>query len=476
MIRGRIALFSARGWRSIVVVVNEIAIPCEGSNMRSLGRLVMMLAGIIPVVSVAQEKAPKSDIRIRVLDAATKSPIKEFRIIAGIPGGSASDEFEKRTGTSVVNWQPHTLRVGKNGEYVWPADRGYDDMAFRIESDGYQPARAWAKRGDRPDGLTFLLVADRGITCRALRPDGGSAAKASVALVIGHRNAYLRDGVISGADKPLPKDPVERWRLPMIITADENGRFTVPTESEPAAVLIVHDSGVRELTYESLHSSPEVKLNHWGRVEGQVLWGDRVGRDEPMSLSSYRDQYGYPGMISSHATVKTDADGHFVFDKILPGHAQLSRPIKVGDMSVNLDGFLHHIDVKSGGTTPAQIGGRGRKVTLKLTGREAWGNVTAGIQLNPPRFNDEAGQKAYREVANGPLARIYLRDKIAVKADGTLTIETMLPGRYHLTLTAAGEPGALGSVPIEIAAETPGQEPRPLDLGELRVNAAPGKE
>src|SRR5262249_1645177 len=75
------------------------------------------------------EPAPGGDIEMRVVDATSGAPVREFRVIAGVRAGSVASTPD------VVNWQPHTLRVGHDGSFVWPAARSYDDMALRVEAE-----------------------------------------------------------------------------------------------------------------------------------------------------------------------------------------------------------------------------------------------------------------------------------------------------------------------------------------------------
>src|SRR5262245_38493074 len=81
-------------------------------------------------------------ISISVLVAKSNKPIPEFRVIAGTKAGAVTKEFEERTGKEVVNWQPHTVRVGKDGKLDWPLERAYAEMALRFEADGYAPMKS----------------------------------------------------------------------------------------------------------------------------------------------------------------------------------------------------------------------------------------------------------------------------------------------------------------------------------------------
>jgi hypothetical protein len=433
-----------------------------------------------PPSDAAPEKliAAGSGIRISVFDSTSDKPIPEFRLIAGVPARGIADEYEKRTGKTAINWQPHTVKIGKDGDYVWPLDKAYDEMALRIEADGYVPqVYLWLKKSAGAQHLVFQLAADAGIKGRVLRPDGQAAVGATVALAMPQRDAVWEDSRIRGSDQPLPEKPSDRWRVPIFVTTDAEGRFQLPSESEAAAVLIVHKSGVRELAYEDFQKSPEIKLLQWGRIEGRVLWKDKPGAGEPLSLSIHRSEYGYPGMVASYAKTQSDAEGRFVFDQVLPGLVQLSRPVQISPTnpsagSWHFDGLVQHVDVKSGDPTAVVFGGQGRTVTGKLAGRDAWENVTFHFHPNAPHVGfpgDDSAWKAFGEFKKSAMGPLFFRDKQPVNADGTFTIENMLPGTYQIFFSAPGAGQHLASTRFTVEAELFGKAPPPQNLGEIPV-------
>ena len=94
-------------------------------------------------------------------------------MIAGIPARGIADEYEKRTGKTAINWQPHTVRIGKDGDFVWPLAKAYEEMALRVEADGYVPSVAmWLKKSAGPQHIVLMLKEDPGVKGRVLQPDG----------------------------------------------------------------------------------------------------------------------------------------------------------------------------------------------------------------------------------------------------------------------------------------------------------------
>ena len=420
-----------------------------------------------------------SGIAISVMNASGDRGIPEFRVIAGVSSGSASREFEQRTGRPVINWQPHTCRIGKDGGYIWPLAKAYDEMALRAEADGYQPqVMTGIKKAKGPQHIVFMLAEDKGVAGRVLTPEGMPAAGATVALSLPHQEIVWEEGRLRGADEPLPEKPGDRWRRPRFLKTDAEGRFRLPTESEPAAVLVVHDSGVREIAYDAWKKSPEVRLQRWGSIAGQVLWQDKPGASEDVSFTVHRHEYGYPGMIASYGETQTDSSGKFTFDRVLPGLVQVSRPIKpveasnTGITKVILNGMFQHVKVAAGDATAVLLGGQGRKVTGKFVGLDSWEGATYHFHPEAPHFGfggDDASWKAFGELKASPIGPLLFRDKQPINKDGTFTIEKMLPGRYQLFLSAPGFPGYAASVKVQVEPEVPGQPPAELKLGEIAV-------
>lgn len=428
-------------------------------------------------------EARTKGIRLSVLNLKGDRGIPEFRVIAGVNSGGVASEFEKRTGRTVINWQPHTCRIGKEGDLVWPLDKAYPEMALRVEANGYQPQLITGVKKDKGvQHIVCMLTEDKGLAGRVLTPDGKPAAGATVALGLPQQEIVWEGGKLRGADLPLPEKPGDRWRRPRFAKTDEEGRFQLPTEFEPAAVLVIHESGVLELAYDAWHKSPEVTLWRWGSIAGQVLWQDKPGLDEEVTLTIHRSEYGYPGMIASYEKTRTDKEGKFAFDKVLPGLVQISRPFKTSGSTnisaVVLNCMFQHVQVAAGDSTRMVLGGQGRKVTGKFVGLDSWEGATYHFHPEAPHIGfsgDDPSWKAFGQLKASSIGPLLFRDKQPINKDGTFTIEPMLPGLYQLFVSVAGINGYAASTRVQVDPEVPGETPTPLDLKEISVavNKAP---
>ncbi len=429
-------------------------------------------------------KQLSSGITLSVLDSAGRKPIPAFRVIAGVKS-SVSQEFEKTHGDVVV-WQPHTLREGKDGGLVWPLEKAYDEMALRVEADGYEPqVFSWIDKKKGAQDVPFELKASQGIPLLVNAPDGPFAEGATVVLGMAQRDAVIEDGNPRGVSERRPEKLADAWRLPRLVTTDKEGRCTLPAETDvTAAVLVVHESGVREMSLRDLLAGKDgavavgefayqVKLQPWAKISGKVQWGELKGSNVPVHLTIHRDDYGYPGVVAQYEKAMTDAEGNFTFHKVLPGLCQLSIPTKAADGggAVYLSGQLRHATVKSGENSVI-IGGAGRIVRGKLTGRDKWDGVTFHFHPTAPHIGlpgDDAMWKAWGEFQKSPQGPLFFRNDQKVSADGTFAIPNVLPGDYQIFFSEPGTKQHLASSKFDVLPEESGQAATDVVVGEINV-------
>ena len=417
---------------------------------------------------------------IAVQDSTGKA-IPAFRIIAGVRS-SVSADFEKKHNCSVVNWQSHMLREGKDGRLEWSlSEKSYDEMVLRIEADGYVPQMTgWLKKAEGAQEITFQLAPDPGIRGSVQTHGGGRwAHDATVVLGMIRREIRIKGATFPELDLgPEPKTLRDQWDRPRVFQPDEQGRFTLPDEVDPTAVvLILHGDGVYLKPYAEWKKSPHVQLEPWGRINGRVRWGQRVGAGEKVDLSiTLGDEWGWPDVISQRDSETANEDGAFVFQRLIPGvTAQLSSPVKVKDdkgaeLTFYESARITHVKTESPSGS-ALMGGRGRLVSGKLKGRASWDGVTFHFHPTAPhigREGDGAMWKAWTALQQSPDGPLFFRNGLKVAADGTFRIEGMLPGSYQIFFTGPDGKERVGSTQIRVPAEDRDDaEPAPYDAGEI---------
>lgn len=439
-----------------------------------------------PHSETPEPDAPKAATpahRLRVLESQGLGPVRQFRVLAGVPSG-VSSEFEKSHGVEVITWQPHTLREGKDGELLWPLDRSYEMMALRVEADGFMPqVITGLEKANGARELTFQLVDDAGVRGRVMTPENRRPAHdATVVLAMIGRGARLQGTTFPELPvREAPATPREAWERPLVVTPDGNGAFTLPTEIDPTAVvLILHGDGVLALPYAAWKAQPDVTLQPWGRIHGRVKWGDSAGGGEKVALSAnHGDLYGYPDILSQSDEMIANDDGVFVFQRVLPGSCQLSCPITpdpgnaAGFTAINLTGRLTHTTVVPGpAITPVVIGGVGRTVAGRLSGRASYDDVTLRLHPTAPHIGfpgDEEIWKAWSAFQASPQGRHFFRDGLKVAADGTFQIPAVLPGSYQLFFEAPGADDSVASSSFIVPPEHRDHPPEPMDLGEIKA-------
>jgi hypothetical protein len=366
-------------------------------------------------------------------------------------------------------WQPHTVRQFSGGRFEW--DVNYTLQRLRIEAEGYVPVlTTWINKADGPRSITFRMERDPGIKGRVLTPGGDAAAGAVIALTMPNRSARLADGRIVGVDDPLPAKLSDRWRRPITVKADGEGRFSLPTESGPVMVYALHESGIAERPFGELRESAEIKLEAWGAVDGRVLWHDEHGADELLSLSIVREVDGYPDALSAYQEITTDRQGRFRIEKLPPWRVQLARVFRLGDGPA-AGSFLFpylHVELAAGRPTEVIFGGNGRPVAGKLTGLDSWDGVTLAIAPNAPRPADESGWRGHALVRRSNIGPLYFREKLKVKADGTFHIDGVLPASYQL-FVASEDRSVYVVSPFRVEPLPGGESEEPHELGEIRV-------
>jgi RNA polymerase sigma factor (sigma-70 family) len=284
--------------------------------------------------SVSPTTAPRVAITGTVSDAATRLAIPHFRIIYG-------NAYSAVVGVTNVHWE--VGRFFDDGKFQFgdqPGSRSGPPLSFKFEADGYAPFVTRFVRAEEGE-VTFNIALQRAasITVSVLSPDGQPATNADIGLDIPGNALRLSPGALWN------RGPSQSFNL---FKTDSEGRVTLPPDPSVVRVIAANEEGYGEASAAGLATQPTLRLQPWGRLEGDYFVGGKpaAGRtltlaDERTPASLYLDETDY--------STTTDANGHFSFPKVPPGQFQL---------------FHTNVVVRSGQTTTVEL--RANTVSVRL--------------------------------------------------------------------------------------------------------------
>lgn len=408
-------------------------------------------------------------VTILAVDHETGARVERFRVIPGVPYSGTADR-------AVAVWQPHLVAESVDGRFPWSSARSYETFRLRVEADGYRPSSTeWLRKKDDPKEITIRLVRDPGLQGVVLQPDGSPASGATLGIALPNRTLRLKGRSIAGSDEPPAKKISDRWRQPVTVKADAQGRFRLPPESDPSALLVVvHETGYIERPFAELpikDDPPKLKLAPWGRIDGRILWGERPGIDEKIELIVSREML-YPDMVGTFGSVRSDARGRFEFRDIPPGRVQLSHLTEAKDAKgeVQYQFPVMHVDVKAGDATGVMLGAPGRAVVGRLVGLDSYKGVTLHLHPRAPHIGlpgDNDQWRGWSALRNSALGQVVFRDAIPVGEDGRFLIEGLIPESYQLFVNDGGK-NLRGGTNLTVQPATE-DKAKLQDLGEIRV-------
>jgi RNA polymerase sigma factor (sigma-70 family) len=289
-------------------------------------------------------------------------------------------------------------------------------------------------------------------------------------------------------EKPIPPDPARQATTP----PDPNWK------PDAVAQLIVRaDEGFAQLFLEQLLPNHQIVVQPWGRIEGTLKFGDEPQPGQDIYLSRWPRLDDKTLFHVIHDTsVRTDADGHFMFDRVAPGDAWLTRRLR--PQAANATHFAY-VDVQPGKTEQVQLGGARALVGHLVQPKDAAENIiwrdrsywTEGQLISLPQHPRKlppnwyglsaAEQRAKmdewgRTEEGQDFKRSMLNLSFVVNPDGTFTIPDVAPGDYQMKIETTQGPDLVERVASLEHAFTMPQAANAggaVDLGDLEVKVAP---
>jgi len=408
-----------------------------------------------------------------VTDADTKQPIASFK---AIPGSAES------------YWERSSLVRGTNGQYQLSFEEYRTPFQIRFEADGYESAISTPLNRNATN-LTYdvqLKKADTNNVVRGtvLLPDGSPAAGAQVALCTSEKGVTLGQAKFSNR------------RDSIVVETDAGGHFTFPPEPAPQSVIAIHDQGFANTALDNSNHIVSIQLEPWGRIEGVLVRRNQSVADQQIMVlhqpnTVHNEMHAFSLDMGAFST-KTDQQGNFVFEQVPP--CDLTLYLFRG----NGIPFSHQtpVQVQPGETLRVQLGGTGRILKGQLVLSDASRTVDWSKQMKfaaivtkfpplspPPGLKGQDAQKWRREFWQSEegraRARASRRFPLDIKADGSFTIEDVIPGDYQLSgqlLNAPFDPRnrsapAIGSLQKDVAVPDSAGNPSAelLDVGTVVV-------
>ena len=418
---------------------------------------------------------PELVIRGKVTDAKTGLPIPAFAIRRGFDHRSSNE----------TRWVRTEEDHYRNGAYQFKIDQ-QTDIAYRlrVEAPGYYTKTSRPFEADEGSvKFDFSLEPGTDMVGTVLNAAGDPVSDARVGLARAASRACLNDGHF-----------YRHQNQAEVVTTSESGEFTFPPQrDEPFLLIVTHDSGCAEVTREQFEKSSEIRLKPWGRIEGQVLLGDKPDVNRGVSFCPKLTDDQRTSVLSYSYGAKTDAQGRFELDRVIPGPGTISRvvitefPRNAGRPSGRLRlacvshsrGWQEPIDVESTKMTIVTIGGTGRPVVgrIELDRKpDAAIDWTTTHPVTIHRWdvdNDRAHEETFKCHGN-------------IDEAGRFEIADVPPGSYRLTCciwsafsrNSATYPPTIGNAKHDftVAPLADRRSDNPLDLGTIVVRVNPASK
>lgn len=371
-----------------------------------------------------------------VVDATSGEPINDYRITPITYWARLANA----RGISQSSW---TKRFDSNS-FRFPGDGFGDNVenAFRFEAAGYQVFTT--PRFDLespPTSVEIRLVPSETNMGQILdstdRPVAGAGIVVAVpdgSVIISRHSDYLRDASI--------------W-----CQSDHEGRFALPTYTNPFAVVIGTAKGYAEKYCQPGESVGQLQLQPWAKVEGTLYQDGKPVPNAKIFLSPIRELGGSNPHVQDEFWETTDLNGRFAFKTVPPVPSSISAYLSSWEDFPITSSRIIPLDLQPGETHQVNLGGDGLLVhgQVKLNGDLAdkiefrYGIHTLvrtdGGQVEVPEHAKkgiewQAGEQLeyQRKLAGGSNLDGMEHHTVKLNPDGSFFINGVQPGHYRFLL------------------------------------------
>lgn len=360
-----------------------------------------------------------------VLDAQTEKPISKFRVGTGRSYSSVESFYPDYPGMKTIADANGTFSLELNEEETSGIKAVADDYAEQIE-----------KLPDAQNGVVEVVLrlkpsaSLRGVVIA----EGVPVPGATVTLTTGNR---------PGGGVSFRNGRFDDYGRGQVVTTDAAGEFVLPSPPETGTVLAVAESGFGSAPIQQVRDSGRLVLQAFGRIEGtfKIAGQPVAGQEFLFSMMNVGISFDFAGYKAT-----TDEAGHFAISKVPPGEGQIVRLVKT---SGNSWMHSHNTDVmvEPGETTQVALGDTGAVLKGHVSfetppgedeGLTISGTLSTPMPERPPNFSTPEAARAFYD---SPEWKEKMKQRknysVSVNAGGLLTMDSIPPGNYTLSLTAS---------------------------------------
>lgn len=398
------------------------------------------------------------------VDAVTNKKLDEVQITEG-------RVVDKQRG---VVWDGVSTLSANFGTFRVQVQNDQGEVQLRFDSPGYlptfSPVFSAATEGKLEFHVKLTPIAPPESAAKpstvagvVLLPDGAPAVGATLARPRRDRPLFVVNGRLFGRQAPKDIDA----------ETDAAGRFDLSDPPNAGALVALHDVGYAVVARQDINKENTIRLQPWATVTGQLLVRGEPAGDESVTLILQRLSTPGRSYIDFSYTQKTDAQGHFRFERVVGGSVDVFR--RVTSELGGVRGTAKQAQVSPGGSFHLTLGDvRGQTVVGKflLPNDESAKLISPGdsaAHVRRPRAKDGSTEHWVQALIVDRQWQFHVEDVPA----GEMEVDLMLIGRIPAPRVSAPDVLALVRHKFTVPPLAAGAEPQTIDLGEIPVKLEP---
>lgn len=409
---------------------------------------------------------PRIQVRIEAVDQDTADPIDWFTVLPAHYSNAG------------LAWDPDRLLTGQAGLATLQLTEEYELLPtlLRVQADGYEPALSPRLQAAAVEQTIRVPLRKRQeLQGLVLDSAGQTVAGASVGLLT------ELGSLLVGSDGLEDAVGCE------VVRSDATGKFRLSAAPDAVGLAAWHETGLVETGLAAFRQQPELVLQAWGRVTGQL---PPATHGEPaMALVAATEHLPrlFPATVAGllqfdpeACLEQADPEGRFVLERVPPGRGVFWHPVLVGPEYPPLEQFFcfngRWLEVKPGATAQVEVAPRSVRAQLQAPGsNRPASSVAQSISSMLLTRYGLAGGPADRMIAWSQ-ALGWLRFEsldnttaqpldafVTFSHDGQFRLEGVPAGRQRIRLRVFQPPQLLGTAELEV--DIPHETP-PVMLGE----------